>query len=137
VWSPRVALDDKGEVEIEVPINDSLTSFRIVAIANAGMGLFGTGQITIRSTQEVMLHAGLPPLMREGDRFTGVFTVRNASGRTQALEVSAQLGPEPKTAQPLPPIMLELASGEAREVGWDIEVPVAVKQLHWEVAAQD
>jgi uncharacterized protein YfaS (alpha-2-macroglobulin family) len=137
VWSPRVALDDRGEAEIEVPLNDSLTSFRIVAIANAGMGLFGTGQTTLRSTQEVMLHAGLPPLMREGDRFTGVFTVRNASDRTQALEVSAQLGPEPKTAQPLPPITLELASGEAREVGWDIEVPVAVKQLHWEVAAQD
>ena len=33
-----------GEATVEVPLNDSLTSFRIVAVASSGAGLFGTGE---------------------------------------------------------------------------------------------
>ena len=62
-----------------MPLNDSLTSFRIVAVANAEAGLFGTGQTSIRSTQDLMLFSGLPPLVREQDAYRAGFTVRNAS----------------------------------------------------------
>ena len=40
----RVALpvvDDDGRATVEIPLNDSLTSFRVVAIASSGAGLFG------------------------------------------------------------------------------------------------
>ncbi len=43
LWKAVVALDEHGEAEVEVPLNDSLTSFKIVAVASAGTGLFGTG----------------------------------------------------------------------------------------------
>jgi uncharacterized protein YfaS (alpha-2-macroglobulin family) len=79
VWKARVPLDDAGNATVEVPLNDSLTGFRIVAVASAGAGLFGTGQASIRSTQDLMLLAGLPPLVREGDRFRAGITVRNGS----------------------------------------------------------
>ncbi|HXF17902.1 MAG TPA: MG2 domain-containing protein, partial [Burkholderiales bacterium] len=69
LWKGRVALDDKGRARVEIPLNDSLTSFRIIAVADAGLGLFGTGQTSIRATQDLMLMSGLPPLVREGDRF--------------------------------------------------------------------
>ena len=46
-----------------------MTSFRIVAVATAGADLFGTGEATIRTTRDLVIHAGLPPTMREGDRF--------------------------------------------------------------------
>jgi uncharacterized protein YfaS (alpha-2-macroglobulin family) len=36
-------LDANGEATIEVPLNDSLTSFRLVAVADAGIDKFGTG----------------------------------------------------------------------------------------------
>ena len=54
-WKARVKLDEQGRASIEVPLNDSLTSFRIVAIANGEAGLFGTGESSIRSTQDLML----------------------------------------------------------------------------------
>ncbi len=86
LWKARVALDERGEARIEVPLNDSLTAFRIVAIAHAGAGLFGTGGGSIRTTQDVMLYAGLPPLVREGDEFSRCSpcaTPRTASSRSR------------------------------------------------------
>ena len=51
LWKARVPLDDAGEATVEVPLNDSLTSFRIVAVATGGVAMFGTGRASIRSTQ--------------------------------------------------------------------------------------
>jgi uncharacterized protein YfaS (alpha-2-macroglobulin family) len=36
LWKGRVSLDDRGEASVEIPLNDSLTSFRIVAVATRG-----------------------------------------------------------------------------------------------------
>ena len=47
MWKGRVKLDANGEATVEIPLNDSLTSFAVVAVANAGTGLFGTGRTTI------------------------------------------------------------------------------------------
>ena len=58
-WKARVALDDKGRATVQIPLNDSLTSFRIVAVANADAGLFGTGHASIRTTQDLILQSGL------------------------------------------------------------------------------
>jgi alpha-2-macroglobulin len=48
LWKGRVPLDANGEASVAIPLNDSLTSFRIVAVATGGMPLFGTGSSTIR-----------------------------------------------------------------------------------------
>src|SRR3954466_1880567 len=88
LWKGRVALDDKGRAHIDIPLNDALTSFRIIAVADAGLGLFGTGQTSIRATQDLMVMSGLPPLVREGDRFDARFSVRNASQRPADVEMT-------------------------------------------------
>ena len=49
LWKATVPLDANGDASIEVPLNDSLTSFRIVAIASGGYrDMFGTGATTIQ-----------------------------------------------------------------------------------------
>ena len=62
-WRARLATNDEGTAEAEIPLNDLLTSFRIVAVATAGDDLFGTGQATIRTTQDLILYAGLPEVV--------------------------------------------------------------------------
>ena len=62
LWKGRVLLNEKGEASVEIPFNDSLTGFRIIAVANGGVGLFGTGQTSIRTTQDLMLLSGSRPL---------------------------------------------------------------------------
>jgi uncharacterized protein YfaS (alpha-2-macroglobulin family) len=139
VWRARVPLDARGEAQIEVPLNDALTAFRIVAVAHGGAGFFGTGDATIRTTQDVMLHAALPALVREGDEFRGAFTVRNASDRPLALEVGAQVAAEGAGVVAPPRLAgqaFELAPGESREVGWPVSVPVNVDRLTWDVGVR-
>ncbi len=134
LWKGKVVLDANGEAEVAVPLNDSLTGFRIVAIASAGSGLFGTGSSDIRSTQDLMLLSGLPNLVREGDRLRAGFTVRNASPAALEVRLGASMAADGAGAQALPAQMVKLAPGDAREVFWDLTVPVA-RTLRWQVDA--
>jgi uncharacterized protein YfaS (alpha-2-macroglobulin family) len=139
LWKGRLPLNERGEAEVDIPLNDSLTSFRVVAVASGGLGLFGTGSGTLRTTQDLILHSGLPPLVREGDLLRGIFTVRNASERPMTLAVDAKLSAEGGSAAlpGLPAQSLELAPGAARELGFDLTVPVGAGKLAWEVAARE
>ena len=58
LWKATVPLDAAGNASIDVPLNDSLTSFRIVAIASGGINMFGTGDAHIQSTQDLIDPAG-------------------------------------------------------------------------------
>ncbi len=143
LWRGRVKLDGAGRARIEVPLNDSLTSFRIVAVASAGSQYFGTGHASIRTTQELMLHAGLPPLVREGDRYSATFTLRNASKRRMTVRASAEIGSEPiigekNGSEPfsrLPAVSVEIPAGGAREIAWQATAPVGADALTWNVEA--
>ncbi|HTT08948.1 MAG TPA: MG2 domain-containing protein [Gammaproteobacteria bacterium] len=141
-WQARVKLDASGAAEADFPVNDSLTAFKVVAVADAGSGLFGTGTTSFRSTQDVMLFSGLPPLVREQDQFHAGFTVRNASGNAFSLTLNAavdqQSGAERPQAldPPLPPITLTLQAGEARDIGWEVTAPLDAQRLQWELSAQ-
>ncbi len=135
LWKGRVPLNAKGEAEIDIPLNDSLTSFRIVAVANGGKGLFGTGQTSIRTTQDVMIFSGIPPLVREGDRFAASVTVRNSSGKAMDLDITAGIkglqGKQPDKVSVL------LQAGEAREISWDVTVPAGIDTLNYNVTVKE
>ena len=134
-WKGRLKLDAQGEASLEIPLNDSLTSFSVVAVASAGSGLFGTGRTSIRTTQELMVLSGLPPLVRQGDRFTARFTVRNASNREMSASVSAR--PSWSDGTGFDPQVIKLAPGEARDVAWPAEVPTGIASATWEVRVSE
>ena len=135
-WQARVKLDEHGHAEATVPLNDSLTSFRIVAVADGAMDLFGTGSASIQSTQDLMLFSGLPPVVREQDKFHAGFTVRNASDRAIDAVVNAkqQSG---ATSSTLVPIEISLPAGESRNVGWDVMVPIDNDAMKWDVSISE
>ena len=130
-WQGTVKLDAKGEATLQVPLNDSLTGFRIVAIASAGQQLFGTGSTDIRSSQDLIIVSGLPALVREGDQLRAGFTVRNTSASAMNVELNATAA-----GKALPRQSLNLAAGEARETGWDYQVPVGAASITWQVNAK-
>ncbi|MGO8991549.1 MAG: alpha-2-macroglobulin family protein [bacterium] len=134
LWKARQPLDANGEATVEVPLNDSITGFRIVAVATGGIGLFGTGSTSIQSTQDLMILSGLPPLVREGDRFKAGFTLRNTTNRNMDVDVSAKVE---GISQTLNPMAVSLIPGEAKEVGWDTVVPLNVEMLRWEVEVRE
>jgi uncharacterized protein YfaS (alpha-2-macroglobulin family) len=134
-WKARITLDAHGDATVSVPLNDSLSSFRIVAIAHSGPDHFGTGTANIATAQDLILVSGLPPLVREGDRYAATFTLRNTSARAIAADVTATLNPSPEKS--LAPQHIDVPGGEARDLIWQVDAPVGSPKLQWEVAARE
>lgn len=162
LWRGRVPLDAKGEAVVDVPLNDSLTSFRFVAIADAvnagGVPGFGTGSATIRVTQDLQVLSGLPPVVREGDRYQALLTLRNTTTRPMGVRVGLEgtvqsagfeslaapsaPGSAPSTATPttalkLPPQTVLLAAGAAQTVTWTVNVPADARAIAWRARADE
>ncbi|OPX95514.1 MAG: hypothetical protein A4E58_02067 [Syntrophorhabdus sp. PtaB.Bin006] len=135
-WKSTVKLDDNGETTVKIPLNDSLTSFRIVAIATGGDSLFGTGSTTVTTTQDLMIFSGLPPLVREGDLFKAGFTVRNTADRIMNIEALLSVT-DSREKREFKPIGIDLASGRSREIGWDMVVPYGSERIVYEAKVRD
>ncbi|HOX23921.1 MAG TPA: alpha-2-macroglobulin family protein, partial [Elusimicrobiales bacterium] len=90
LWKAILPLNAQGKAEVEIPLNDSITSFKIAAIATAGPDKFGTGASSIRTTQDLSIFSGLAPVVREGDKYRAYFTVRNSSAQTSTVSLSSE-----------------------------------------------
>ena len=138
LWKPVVQLDARGNARIEVPLNDSLTAFRIAAIAHADDMHFGSGSALIRTTQEVMLFSGLSPFVREGDQFSANVTVRNGGERALTLDVSAGVRVDTGTLEkPVGKQRITLKVGEASTLSFPATAPFDARKLHWNIAATE
>ncbi|WP_457424303.1 alpha-2-macroglobulin family protein [Roseateles sp. P5_E7] len=132
-WQADVPLDDRGRAVVSFPIKDSLSRFRLVAVVSAGAEDFGTGIATLDVGKDLQITAGLPPQVREGDRFTALVTVRNTSGNAITLDATARLADQAE----LPAQALRLAAGESRQLSWEVGVPTGAKALSWTFAAKE
>lgn len=140
LWRGAVTLDAQGRASIDVPMNDALTSFRLVAIADDGGQRFGQGSAVVRVTQDLQMLPGIAPLAREGDRFDAGFTLRNTTSR--AMSVRATLAGRAGDGTPSLPLAFEprtvqLAAGAAVELRWPVEVPAGTTRIEWEAGAEE
>lgn len=137
LWNPKLQLDANGQAVVTVPLNDALTTFQIVAVADSGTGLFGTGQTAIKATQDLQIISGLPPLVREDDQFRAQITLRNTTKAAMKVEVSPRA-----TLLELKPQTVDIPAGEAREVAWMVTAPAQLaltraEAILWEIEAKD
>lgn len=137
LWNPKVVLDANGQAVVTVPLNDALTTFKIVAVADMGTGLFGTGQASIQATQDLQIISGLPPLVREDDQFRAQITLRNTTQKPMKVEATPRA-----TLLTLEPQTVDIPAGEARELAWNVTAPAQLAQTRteailWEIEAKD
>lgn len=137
LWRGTVVLDAQGQATVEVPLNDSLTRFRLVAVADAGAQRFGTGSTTVTVSQDLQLASGLPPLVRSGDRLDATVTLRNGSPRAMTLSATLAGRADGVALPALPAQTVTLAAGAAQELRWPVAVPVGATRLEWEAAATE
>ncbi len=133
LWKGRVALDANGHARVPVTLNDALTSFKLVAIATDGAQLFGTGETDIRAAQDLSIFAGIPPLVRTGDNFGAVFTLRNGSDKPMTVTASVDLSPRIATGKPL---TVTIPAGGAAPVVWNLSAREGLSSLRWQVSAK-
>ncbi len=133
LWRGRVALDAQGKARVPVTLSDSLSAFRLVAIASSGANLFGTGETKVRTSQDLQLFSGLPPLVRAGDFYGASFTLRNASDKP--MTVTATVNVAPSVAKG-PPLTVTIPAGGAVPVTWNLAAPAGIGKLDWKVEAR-
>jgi len=135
LWRGKVPLDAQGKAQVDVPLSDALTSFKLVAIALGDKGQsFGTGETSIRSAQDLSIFAGIPPLVRNGDFFSAGFTLRNGSDK--AMKVTAHVELSPKVAEGRD-LTVEIPAGGAVPIAWNLTAPAGFEKLQWKVTAKD
>lgn len=137
LWRASVALDARGEAVIDVPLNDSLTTFRLVAIADDGGQRFGHGSTTVRVTQDLQMLPGLSPIARGGDRFEAGYTLRNGTARAMTVKATLAGSAAGQALPALAPQTVQLAAGAAAEVRWTVQVPEGAGRIDWQASAED
>ena len=132
LWNPKVKLDGDGMATLKVPMNDSLTEFKLVAVATSGASLFGTGSAAVRTKQDLQMISGLPPLVREKDSFQALLTLRNGTARAMSVAVTAKAGDKSLDAR-----TVKLEPEGAAEISWTAQAPEGVNQMVWEFDAKE
>lgn len=133
-WKPNVKLDANGEAKVMIPLNDSLSSFKIVAIASSNMDLFGKSDASIRTYQPLSIFSGIPPLAREGDKLSNEITVKNGIKESMEVNLSGKVNGETVA---LNPNSLKLKAGESKTVKWNITIPQKRSQMEYLIEAKD
>lgn len=131
-WQPMVQLDANGEALIRFHMNDSLSRFTLVAVADYGPAYFGVASATVVTHQDLQLVSGLPIAVREGDAYQAAITLRNSSEQTRELRVQAVARHNGQENR-LPERQVTLAAGQAVSVRWPVVAPL----LEWPQQGSD
>ncbi|MBK9072953.1 MAG: hypothetical protein IPL79_18430 [Myxococcales bacterium] len=88
VFAPNLVTDKHGRVSFTGKMPDSVTRYRIVAIAAAGVGQFGKGEAAVVAQQPLQARLVAPSVLAVGDTFGLPVVVQNLSGRKQAVKLA-------------------------------------------------
>ncbi len=152
LWKTDIVLNDKGEATVAIPLRDSLTRWRIVAIAMEGTDRYGYGSTFIQTRKNIQILSGLPQTVRSNDVLRQKLTLRNTTDQAVTVQLHAQakatINPDiPQTRDPVPEQAMEgrglkiqrtvaLAAHENQVVEWPVTIPDGMTQLDWQIRAR-
>ncbi len=120
VWRGDVVTGGDGAASFEFELPDSLTTYRLMAVAMAGEAEFGASESEFRVTKPVGLEPALPRFLRPGDEARAGVVVRNRTSDEREIEIRAavaagpvRLGGDPRRTVTVPP-------GGSLEVPFDL-----------------
>ncbi len=106
VFAPEATTDAQGRATVQVDLPDSLTRYRVIAVAAAGEDQFGSDESTLEAALPVQVRPSPPRLANFGDTFEFPVVVQN----TTEEEVTAE-------------VVLEVTNLEATDTGLEVSVP--------------
>jgi uncharacterized protein YfaS (alpha-2-macroglobulin family) len=134
-WKARVALGANGRASVEIPLNDSISKFRVAVIATAGDQLFGTSSdLTFTTTKDLQILPGLPLVLREGDGVGIHTTVRNSL--KQAMNVKSNLETT-GAGTTLDTKTIRVDPDSSQDLQWFVKVPVGIQSLQFKFTVSD
>ncbi|MBN1888852.1 MAG: zf-HC2 domain-containing protein, partial [Thermoflexales bacterium] len=89
-WLPEAITDQDGRLSLEVPIADSITTWRLTAIANTQDGRIGSTTAGIRVFQDFFIDLDLPVALTAGDEVRVPVAVYNYLTQTQRVRLELE-----------------------------------------------
>lgn len=90
VYAPEGSTDDSGQVTVDVPLPDSLTRYRIMAVAIDGADQFGKGESTITARLPLQVRPSAPRFLNFGDQFELPVVVQNQTDADMEVAVAIE-----------------------------------------------
>ena len=90
VFSPTLRTDAAGKVRLTVTMPDSLTRFRVVALATASTRWFGKAEGTIVTQRKLNARTIAPRFLTQGDRFSLPVVVQNLDRGPRTIDVAVR-----------------------------------------------
>jgi hypothetical protein len=88
LWSPAVETDAQGQASVPFKLPDSLTRYRVVAVAVDRGQQFGRGSASITARLPVMLRPSPPRFLNFGDRAELPLVVQNLTDAPQTVQIA-------------------------------------------------
>lgn len=109
LWQPSLKIGPSGQTQVVCELPDTLTRYRIMALACSQNYQFGEAQEELQVSEEVSIIPALPAFARAGDTFQVGAIVTNHTSKRRALKVIAH---SPALALEGLPKAVSLAPGE-------------------------
>jgi uncharacterized protein YfaS (alpha-2-macroglobulin family) len=97
-WNATLRTDAQGHVHAEFSAPDSLTRYRVIAVAASRQNQFGTGESAIEINKPLMIEASLPRFGNVGDKITLRAVLHNNTDVAGEADVELQLDSTAKAA---------------------------------------
>lgn len=132
LWRPQIVTNDNGEATLEIPLADSITTWRVTTSAVSGRGQLGGDQFPIRVFQPFFVDLDLPVALTRNDQVSVPVVVYNYLDEAQEVELTLKdadwftrldaAGAEVETNEPL---TLKLEPREIRS----LHIPLRVEKV--------
>ena len=90
LFEPDAVTDAAGRVTVEFDLPDSLTRYRVMAVAVAGADRFGTAESSITARLPLQVRPSAPRFLNFGDRFELPVVVQNQTDSAMEVDVVVQ-----------------------------------------------
>lgn len=117
LFAPEVRTDAAGRAQVDLKLPDSLTRYRLMAVAVDGAIRYGQGESTVTARLPLQLRPSPPRFLNFGDRFELSLVVLNQTDQPQDVQVAVRgqnivwKGPQGKK--------LRVPANDRREVRFD------------------
>nr|NIO72068.1 hypothetical protein [Anaerolineae bacterium] len=87
-WNPEAVTDENGHLTLEIPMADSITTWRLTALASAQEGQLGSATAGIRVFQDFFVDIDLPVYFTQGDEVSVPIAVYNYLPQAQTVQLT-------------------------------------------------
>ena len=92
LWQPELITDEKGRAKLEVPLADSITTWRLAMSAVSQQGELGSATTGIRVFQDFFVDIDFPVALTQHDQVSVPVAVYNYLDKPQTVQLEVQEG---------------------------------------------